>query len=152
MPMNKLILFPLTLMFILTAFAFIYNGDTLTSSISENEYNMSINGTNATVDIPIGDMYTFDIWGATGVMVILVAALFLGVLTGIRILGSGLSDYSQKLIFMSTVYLGLWAVLTVATSSYIFGGIFGTMFWLAITFMYVVGIASSATGDTGASG
>jgi hypothetical protein len=135
--MNKLMIIPLGFMLILTIITVSYTGAT---------YINSINNTT----IPGADPQSFDIWGLQGALIILIAAIAVGTVAGISILGSGLSDTSQKMIFNSVLYVGLWAVLTVVTSTLVFGsGIVFLLLYVVFTIMFVIGFAGeiNSSGD-----
>jgi hypothetical protein len=134
--MNKLMIIPLAFMLILTIISVAYTGVTLTNSINNTT-------------IPGAEPQSFDIWGLQGALIILIAAVAVGTVAGINILGSGLSDTSQRMIFNSVLYIGLWAVLTVVTSTLVFGsGIIFLMLYIVMTIMFVIGFA----GETNSSG
>ena len=107
----------------------------------------SINNTT----IPGASPQSFDIWGLGGALIILIAAIAVGTVAGVSILGSGLSTTSQRIIFSSVVYFGLWAVLTVVTSTLIFGvgGTVFTLVYIVLTILFVIGFASeiNTSGD-----
>lgn len=139
--MNKLLIFPLGIMFMLTVYAVAYTGDTATGN-SENFSDASHIGVNGTADFGEVNIQkeTFNIWGATGAMVILIASIGVGIVAGIKLLGSGLSDTAQTLIYQSILFLGLWACLSVMTSQIMFAESIITFVWVGLTIMFIIGL------------
>jgi hypothetical protein len=132
--MNKLLAIPLGFMIILTIISIVYSG------------TLPVNSINNTT-IPGAESQEFDIWGLQGAMIILIAAVAVGTVAGISILGSGLSDTSQRIIFNSVLFVSLWAILTIVCSSLIFGtGIIFQLIWVIMTILFVIGLGSAMTG------
>jgi len=103
----------------------------------------------STIDIPGAGEQNFDIWGSTGAMAVLILALTLGIVAGIGFLGSGLGPHAQKLIFMGTAYLGLWAVFVVMGGTKILDGTgnLGIAFFILLTTIFVIGFVTDASGS-----
>lgn len=75
-----------------------------------------------------------------GLIVIIVSAIVLG-LIGIKVLGSGLSDTSVKIIWNGLVYYGLWGIFSVfGVDALTSIPIFGLFTWFLLTFIYTLGI------------
>lgn len=125
--MNKILLFPLTFMFVLMVFAMLY------SEQSYNQYVLSP-GSNNVVNFNIDSMTTI-----TGILVLAITA---GAAVGFNILGSGLTTYSQKLIFNSILYGGIWVALTINSSLIIFSDSYHItgLLWLALSIVYLLGM------------
>lgn len=153
--MNKMMIFPLGFMLILTLFSALYSSGSYIGSSEDysNVTGISVDDANRTVQIPNAGSKTFNIWtsGLGYAMVILYAAIATGTIAGIKFLGSGLSDLSQSIIFNSILFLGLWAVLSVASSHYMFDSSVTIFIWVGMTTVYIVGmgihINGNATGD-----
>jgi hypothetical protein len=150
--MNKMLIFPLGIMFLLTLMV------SLTTSIHPigssddytNQSGINITGSDkeqGSVQIPRAGSQTFDIWGPTGIMVIMIIAISIGIIGGIHILGSGLSSESQMMIFNAIFFLGLWACLTIVSGTVFFANFITIMLWFAITMMFVVGLATHLNGN-----
>lgn len=137
--MNKLMLFPITILFILV----LYSG--FSSSSNSENYTGSYHGRSGDVPVP-----SFNIWITAAAIVILATALTVGIAAGFNLLGSGFSETSQKMIFNTVLFFGLWAALTVGTMPIFFTSIFMSIIWVALSIMYIIGFAdninSSATG------
>jgi len=140
--MNKLLIFPLGFMFILTIFTSLYAGGTFTGyseDYSGTGEGGSIMNQTTYVHTPTAGSYHFSIVSASAVLLILSAAIIAGAAVGFHVLGSGLTETSQKYIFNSILFLGLWAILTVVSSMYIFYNTIATALWISLTVMYVIG-------------
>lgn len=149
--MNKLVMLPLGIMLLLTIYASVYTGEEyVTDSVDLGTVDeMQINGTpTGQIELP-GDSEEFNMWGLEGAFIILIIAIALGIAAGIRVLGSGLSDEAGHIIFASTVYLGLWGVLTIVVTDFMFGTLLISMLWLILTIIYVIGVTMdiNGTGD-----
>ena len=148
---NKLMFFPLGLMFLITAYSIIASGETYegeTDDWSESG-EMTINGTigddTGYAIIPEADPLNINLWFAGAALILLTAAVAVGVASGFSILGSGLTTFSQKLLFNVILYLGLWAALTVVSSTFFFDTPLLTLSWMGITTMYVAGVGLQMT-------
>lgn len=152
--MNKLLLGPLAIMISITFLVFLTNGSQLTGTFgidNPGSINYTTDGvTNtSTIDIPGAGDQTFDIWGSTGAMVVLILALTLGIVAGIGVLGTGLGPHAQKLIFMGTSYLGLWSVFVIMGGIRILDGTgsLGIAFFILLTTIFVLGFVADANGS-----
>jgi hypothetical protein len=107
------------------------------------------NGTNSTgqIYIPSGGTHTFNIWnsGLGAAMVILIAAMAIGIIAGFGLFGSGLTEMSQGMIFSGVLFLGLWASLSVVSVRYLFDSGILSLFWVSLTVMFVVGVGTHMT-------
>jgi len=146
--MNKAMTLPLVIMFILTIFSTIYT-DTYYSS-STPDYSETgdilLDNASGTVDIPTAGPQSFNIWGLSGAMVILTIAITVGILAGIHVIGTGISETSQKIIVMGILYLGLWAYLSIVSATFFFVNTITIVFWVSLTTIYIVGFGSELTG------
>lgn len=146
--MNKLILVPLTAIIMLALLSMTYSntGGTFSGQYSSQAVNATLEGSNVTA--PNVGMPAFNLSGIDMALIILVSALAIGGIAGIRILGTGVSDLSQKLIIISIIYLGLWAVFSILANNLILTmGIFGGVIWLILTIIYLLGVSSNITGS-----
>jgi len=146
--MNKLLMFPLALMFIISIFVFLETS--IQPEGSSDDYSNSsgivIGGDNGTVDIPTASSQTFNIWGVGGVMIIITAAVAIGIVAGIKVLGSGLDDLSHSLVFNGILFLGLWSCLTIVSRELMFENIIMQILWLTLTMIYMLGFATHING------
>ena len=90
---------------------------------------------------------TFAIDELEGMLVIITVIITLASLVGIRVLASGLSDASVKVITVATAYGGIWSVLSVLSISMIKEiSLFGSLIYITLTIAYVVGIVQKHVG------
>jgi hypothetical protein len=85
----------------------------------------------------------------TGLIILIIVFVTVGVLAGIRILGSGLSSYSVQLIHKATVYYGLWSIFSAfSITSFTIIPIFGLFIWFGLTLIYTIGFFQTLNGGT----
>lgn len=148
--MNRLVLLPLTTIILLALVSMTYtdSGQTIGGQYhSENTTNTTLEGENVTA--PNVGMPAFNLTGVDMAMIILVSALAVGGIAGIRILGTGVSDLSQKLIIISIIFLGLYAIFSVLAYDLINTmGTYGWAIWLVLTIIFVLGVAQNITGES----
>ena len=141
--MNKLMVFPLAVMFMISIFIFV--SDSITpvadSTNLSDVSGVTIDEGIRNITIPQAESQSLDIWGTSGAMAILVVALAVGMVAGIRFVGSGVSDLTQDYIFVSVAFLGLWACLTIISAELMFENIVIQVIWLALSLIYMIGIA-----------
>lgn len=152
MELNKLMFFPMCFMFMLTIYAVADVGGTFAgesanyTSDDELTIDYTTGSESGSVDIPGSGSHEFDIWAASTAMIILVVAMAVGILGGIKILGSGLSEMSQKMIFNGILFLGLWAGLTLVSIDFFFDYTVLTLLWVSLTTVYVLGVGVHMSG------
>ena len=150
--MNSLIVYPLLILFIVSGFSqlYYYSNTNLGYSGSLSDIasggNQTLTGEEQEISQEISDA-VFDINMTTGIVALIIGLVAIGVIAGIRVLGSGLSEYSVKLIHKSATYYGLWGVFS-ALSFGLFSGIptFGLFIWLGLTLVYSLGFFSTLDG------
>lgn len=149
--MNKLLLFPIAVMFILTIFSSIFSDEYYSGSTPDHSSTGEIVVDNSTTEItvPEGGSHSFNIWGISGAMVILTIAVTVGILLGIHVVGSGISDTSQKMVFSSILFLGLWTYLSIVSAEFFFALAITTIAWVGLTMIFILGVGFHMTqGDT----
>jgi hypothetical protein len=128
MALNKLIMFPVTFMMIFTLVSFFTSG-----------------GSSESVTIPNSGGIVVNVWGLTGfalgALLLISAMAGVDVLAGLHILGSGITDASQTLLFKSVVWLGLWALLTVSSSTLLLSSPWTVIIYAALSTMFAIGLA-----------
>lgn len=147
--MNKMMLAPLGVMFFLTIIVNLYSS-VFQTGVSEDyvpdgEFVVIGDGTEQTgeIEIPTSEeTQEFDIWDSNGAMVILIAAMAIGIIAGITVLGSGITILSQGMIFDGILFLGLWACLTILSRELMFVNYVTGLLWVSLTSMYVIGLGS----------
>ena len=133
-----LTLIPLTIMLILTMFSLINGGVITTQTTSIDNATVYVNGSTATVNWPT-TAFDFSITTTVGAITIIGVAILIAFI-GVRVLGTGLSEFSIQIIYKAIMYLGIWGVLTALSLNSITSiPTFGWIIYFALTFMYVFG-------------
>lgn len=150
--MNKLIFYPLIIMIVLATFnqIFLYSNTDLTheTRTQVNPQTGEIIQNNESTSISTsGTTGNFDVNMLAGYIAIITAIVVVGVLAGITVLGSGISEHAQKLLFKSTWVFGLWAIFSALTYT-IFASfpVFGQLGWFLFTAIYTFGFFHSSEG------
>lgn len=157
--MNKMLIYPLIILFILAIFSQVYAFSQNTVTTIDLSYNSS-----TTIDSQTGQLIQnktlteistsstnaiFDINMTGGFIALIVTLIVVGVLAGIQVLGSGLSDSSVKLIYSSTVWFGLWGVFSGLTFVlFVSLQIAGLIMWFGLTLIYALGFFDKTTGGS----
>jgi len=83
----------------------------------------------------------FGINEITGAIAIIIIIIYLAVLLGIQIFGSGISEHSVRVVITLTSYLAIWGVFSVLSYNLIISiEIFGTLIYIFLTIMFVIGV------------
>jgi hypothetical protein len=102
-----------------------------------------------TSQVDIGSSFTFNILGfdlsfslgTEGIILLLIVCAGIGSVLGVSFLGSGISTFSQAIIYKSVFYFGLWAIFSVLSIILIVSiPIIGLAFWLVLTLFYALGV------------
>jgi hypothetical protein len=83
---------------------------------------------------------------------ILVAALIASIASGIQVFGSGMSEYSQRNLFISIMWGAIWAFLTVGTGTLLLNSTFGNIGYLiygSLTICYIIGVIHTSESQFG---
>lgn len=141
--MNKLLVFPLFIMVMLTVVSFAHGMSTVmyTNDPIGTSGNITTNGSDTAFQIKELDLSIgMDLWG-TGIMTAMIALVAVGIIAGIRVFGSGLSDSTQNFIMQGVGFIGLWGLLSVVTLPLLTGdgGLWGTIAYAMLSLMYGVG-------------
>lgn len=104
-------------------------------------YGYSITFYAAEQDTAVGGS-SGSILGPDGFVIIMYSALAIGIVTTVTIFASGIDYFGQRLIFISSVYIVIWALLSVSMSVVIIELPFvGPYIWMALTGMYLFGVS-----------
>lgn len=148
--MNKLIVFPLSILIMIVIINFI-GGDTLSGDgfAVNTTGDSTINGTTTTYEAQGGGIFSFDLFSGDGLLITLIALGAVGIVAGIQLFGSGLSETSQRMIVLSVGFLGLWGALTIMAKDVILEGTgwFGIVLYLILTIIYGIGFLFQFTGS-----
>lgn len=137
----------LAIMLVISLFSVIA-GNSFIGILTENviQSEAIVNGSTTIFETVIPD-YTFGLDPITGGIALIVTIATLGALIGIRVLGSGLSEASIKIIMTGAFYAGLWTLLSVISANLIFAieG-FGALIYTVLTLLYAIGVVSKFFG------
>ena len=144
--MNKWLVFPLAIMIVVFSCIIIIGNDTLSNANSSNSnyyQNITIDGSSGHVTQAAIQSSSFDLSAYNVILGVLIIGITAGIAAGIKVLGSGLSVYSQQLIMKLTVYVGIWlSMLTVTSSYFLRFNLFGPLILVLITMCYVIGFVA----------
>lgn len=143
--MNSFIYYPLFLLLLIAIFTQMFYGASeidLTYEGSQSQTliaNQTLNTEESQLEIEQGNL-SLDFTMTTGIIVIIVGAIVLG-LIGINVLGSGLSDYSIKIIWNGIVFYGLWFLFSALGFNFFNSiPIIGIVLWISLTLVYSLGV------------
>lgn len=89
----------------------------------------------------------FDLSSTQISLSILVAAIAIGTAIGIRVLGSGMSETSQEIIFKGTFFSAMWVIMSIIAQPLITEvTFFGSVFYIGISLMFLIGFVMSIRG------
>jgi hypothetical protein len=119
-------------------YTYSFNETTGTYIIDETETTLQFAGQNLIFGISVTD----------GIMITAIAISALIAIVGIKVLDSGLSEFSQKGIVAFAVYGGFWGIFSILTYELIIEiAIFGWFLFLIISMIYLFGIVQNIMGD-----
>jgi hypothetical protein len=79
-----------------------------------------------------------------GLIGAVIGIMALATVVGIKVLGSGISEFGVSTIVFGTFYLLVWGIFSVLSLSMLMQiAVFGGLLYFALTVMYTVGIVSS---------
>lgn len=151
--MNKLLIFPMAFMVVLAMFAMFYTTQSYYGSVDEKgspiyQYGKSYNDLTpeekALLNYSANQAQNgkISLQNLISIVAILALAITLAGAAGFNIFGSGLSVFTQKLIFNSVLFGGIWACLSINSYLVLFkdGVGIAAIIWIILTLMYVLGI------------
>jgi len=103
---------------VLFLFGLFYNDETFDTAMESGYSSEAINGTFIEDGVEkslatSGDEYEFAINETQGIIAIVIAVSLIGSLIGIRVLGSGLSEMTIKILYNTIFFYGVWALFSV---------------------------------------
>lgn len=143
-------LFSLSVMIMLALISFVSNGNLTGNGFTTNTSgDTTINGTTSSYEGEGGGVFNFDLFSGSGLVATLILLAAAGILAGIGIFGSGLSDTSQVILVKSVGFLGLWGALTIFASPLILHdtGMYGTLIYFGITMVFGIGFVFDIAGS-----
>jgi hypothetical protein len=99
-------------------FGLFYNGETFNKNMQGNYSSVAINGTfvESGTEKSLAtseNEYSFSTNETQGIMAIVIAVSVIGSIIGIRVLGSGLSEITIKILYNTIFFYGVWALFSV---------------------------------------
>lgn len=137
------------------------DGSVGTIHLNDGSYSGTQNNNGSSSDFSVGTSYgDFSTTLISGIIAIIIALMAVGAIAGIRVLGSGISDTSVKIIYNSVLFYAIWGILSVFTLNGLdadgllsipFG--VGIWIWFIMTLLYSLGIVQqiNSTGSIGGS-
>lgn len=132
------------MLFIVAGFTQLYYNSTINLSYDETQIttiygNQTLDETTSELELQDASL-TLDFDMTVGIIAIIIGATALG-LIGINFIGSGLSDFSIKIIWNGIVFYGLWLVFsTLGFNFFSIIPFFGSLIWLGLTLVYSIGV------------
>lgn len=150
--MNSFVVYPLLILVVIGSFTQIYNfGENydLSGSNSTSQElitSQTLNGTSQELELEEGSLdLSFNM--TVGIVATIAGAIALG-LIGLKFLGSGLSDFSVKIIWNGIVYYGLWLIFSVLGYNVLVSIPFlGVLLWFFLTLIYSLGVFGKMGGE-----
>lgn len=150
----KLILYPLLILIFVGAFYMIVsNNNANFSSYYNNAFeasgNQTLSGTTSTLTQQPANV-SFNLDMTTGLIILIISMVIIGTVAGVRVLGSGLSNFAVQLLYKSAVYYGLWGMFSIfSITAFISIPTFGVFFWFILTLIYTLGFFQTLNGGGG---
>ena len=139
------IFYPLFILIVVSLFTQLYYNDTAIFGSNENQTqsligNQTLGGEESELELDNAEL-SLDFNMTAGLVAVIAGAIALG-LIGLNVLGSGLSDFSVKIIWNGIVFYGLWSIFSVLAFNAISNIWLGSIFWFLLTFIYSLGVFS----------
>lgn len=94
------------------------------------------------------DNFSFNLASSLGIIGIIIAAMALAAIVGIRVLGSGVNTFSVSTIVLGTVFLALWGIFSyLAISMITAASLLGVFFYMFLTILYMLGVVQQFSGS-----
>jgi len=118
------------------------------SLVLGNEFvGLFIGQENLAVELTELDPISFSLDPLLGAIVLVSAVAVAVMLLGLRILGSGLSDDSIRILCVALSYIGIWMFLSVLAMPLLLSiELFGTLIYTALTIGYAIGVVEKMSG------
>lgn len=149
--MNRPMLFSLGILILLAFVSFISNGNLTGDSFTTNTSGSATIDSNTSTYESAGGSGSFDfnLFSGMGLIATLTLLVAAGILAGIGLFGSGLSDTSQVLIVKGVGFLGLWTALSLFASPLIISdsGIYGILIYSGISLLFGIGFVFDVAGS-----
>lgn len=150
--MNKLILFPMAIMIMLAIVNVTSGGGQYVGEMEFTNPSGRVTVDNVTSQATYEGQgpEVLAIFSESDLIIMLGLAVAVAIAAGFSALGVGMSTLSQELLFKSTMYGGIWGILSVSSweffNVYEMAGI-GVLIWSILTICYVLGFVTDIGGD-----
>lgn len=151
----KYIIIPMAVIISLFLFGLFYNGQTINKTMDNSYTTTDLNGT-FTEDgeekslSTEGTEYQFAINESQGIIAIVIAVSVIGSLIGIRVLGSGLSETTVKILYNTIFFYGVWGLFSALSLQwFLIIPIGGWIVYFVLTGMLSFGIVQQINGTGG---
>lgn len=136
-----IIILTLVVLILLTFISVIFGNEFIGIPLEQElDFQVIVNGSVSTVKIE-GETMLFNIDPILGTIAIIIAIGVFSGLIGVRILGSGISETSVRIISIGVVHTGLWLMLSILAMPLIISiEVFGTIIYIALTLGYTIGV------------
>lgn len=90
---------------------------------------------------------SFNFGTSIGMIAIIIAVMALGLVAGIRVLGSGVNTFSVSTLVLGTVFLAIWGVFSILSLPLItLIPLLGPFFYMFLTILYTLGCVGHFSG------
>lgn len=152
----KYIIIPMAVIISLFLFGLFYNNVTVDQNLTSNYSSEAINGSMTENGEPISlaqddSEYNFAINETQGIIAIVIAVSLIGSLIGIRVLGSGLSETTVKILYNTIFFYGVWGLFSVFALEWllIIPLYMGWLIYFVLTGVLSFGIVQQINGNGG---
>ena len=146
-----LIIVSLSVLIMLVLFSLILGTDLIDSLTSVGIDNTAIiNGSSTTYVVsPENIIFQIDTSSLiTAGIALLATIIIIATITGIQVVGSGLSPASVRIFIILTGYVGIWTTLSLLAFDLIFSiQVFGSVIYISLTLVYTIGVINKITGS-----
>lgn len=149
----KYIIIPMAIIIAIFLFGLFYNDQSIDTTMSSGYTSESINGTFTENSeekslSQEGSEYDFALNETQGLIAILITVSVISSLIGIRVLGSGLSEITVKILYNTIFFYGVWALFSVFSLEWILLiPVGGWMIYFILTGMLSFGIVQQINGN-----
>lgn len=150
----KLILYPLLILIFVGAFNMLLASNDIAFSRQydkafEMSGNQTLNEATSTLEQQTTNV-NFGLDMTTGLIILIITMVVIGTIAGIRVLGSGLSNFAVTLVYKSAVYYGLWGMFSAfSLTAFMTIPVFGVFIWFLLTLVYTLGFFQTLNGGGG---
>lgn len=130
----------LSILIVIALFSVIIGGSL--SSAEAEIINLNATSSSSSYNFDFSDLsQQFYIDGLVGALIIIIIVISLSAILGLRILSSGLSENSVKMLTLGITYTAIWSMFSVLSYPLIASiEVFGLMIYVILTIIYVLGI------------